>query len=134
MNDLFVTASRQAWRFPSTRGELTTEQLWSMPLLAKNGFDLNSVARSLNQEVKDLGEESFVETRSNPARSTAEGKLELVKSIIAVRQEENRLAEQRAQRAVERARILDALAARENEELTKASKDELLARLAQLDG
>jgi hypothetical protein len=134
MNDLFVTASRQAWRFPSTRGELTTEQLWSMPLLAKNGFDLNSVARGLNQEVKDLGEESFVETRSNPARSTAEGKLELVKSIIAVRQEENRLAEQRAQRAVERARILDALAARENEELTKASKDELLARLAQLDG
>jgi hypothetical protein len=134
MNDLFVTASRQAWRFPSTRGELTTEQLWSMPLLAKNGFDLNSVARGLNQEVKDLGEESFVETRSNPARSTAEGKLELVKSIIAVRQEENRLAEQRAQRAVERARILDALAARESEELTKASKDELLARLAQLDG
>ncbi len=134
MNDLFVTASRQAWRFPSTRGELTTEQLWSMPLLAKNGFDLNSVARSLNQEVKDLGEESFVETRSNPARSTAEGKLELVKSIIAVRQEENRLAEQRAQRAVERARILDALAARESEELTKASKEELLARLAQLDG
>ena len=134
MNDLFVTASRQAWRFPSTRGELTTEQLWSMPLLAKNGFDLNSVARGLNQEVKDLGEESFVETRSNPARSTAEGKLELVKSIIAVRQEENRLAEQRAQRAVERARILDALAARDNEELTKASKEELLARLAQLDG
>jgi hypothetical protein len=134
MNDLFVTASRQAWRFPSSRGELTTEQLWSMPLLAKNGFDLNSVARGLNQEVKDLGEESFVETRSNPARSTAEGKLELVKSIIAVRQEENRLAEQRAQRAVERARILDALAARESEELTKASKDELLARLAQLDG
>ena len=44
------------------------------------------------------------------------------------------LAEQRAQRAVERARILDALAARENEELTKASKEELLARLAQLDG
>jgi hypothetical protein len=35
---------------------------------------------------------------------------------------------------VERARILDALAARESEELTKASKDELLARLAQLDG
>ncbi len=134
MNDLFVAASRQAWRFPSTRGELTTEQLWSMPLLAKNGFDLNSVARSLNQEVKDLGEESFVETRSNPARSTAEGKLELVKSIIAVRQEENRLAEQRTQRAVERARILDALAARESEELTKASKEELLARLAQLDG
>jgi hypothetical protein len=134
MNDLFVTASRQAWRFPSTRGELTTEQLWSMPLLAKNGFDLNSVARGLNQEVKDLGEESFVETRSNPARSTAEGKLELVKSIIAVRQEENRLAEQRAQCDVERARILDALAARESEELTKASKDELLARLAQLDG
>jgi hypothetical protein len=134
MNDLFVTASRQAWRFPSSRGELTTEQLWSMPLLAKNGFDLNSVARGLNQEVKDLGEESFVETRSNPARSTAEGKLELVKSIIAVRQEENRLAEQRAQCDVERARILDALAARESEELTKASKDELLARLAQLDG
>jgi hypothetical protein len=133
MNDLFVSASRQAWRFPSTRGELTTEQLWGMPLLAKNGFDLNSVARALNQAVKELGEESFVDTRSNPERSVAEGKLELVKSIISVRQAENAAAEQRAHRAVERARILDALAARESEELTKSSKDELLARLAQLD-
>lgn len=32
------------------------------------------------------------------------------------------------------AAAMDALAARENEELTKASKEELLARLAQLDG
>ena len=133
-NDLFMRASRQAWRFPSVRGELTTEQLWDMPLLAKNNFDLNTVARELNQAVKSLGEESFVETRSNPARTTAEGRLELVKHIIAIRQAEAKAAEQRVVRADQRRKILDVLEHRDTEELTKASREDLLKKLAELEG
>lgn len=133
MNDIFIRASREAWRFPSVRGDLTSEQLWQMPLIAKSGFDLNSVARGLNQMVKNLGEENFVEVRANPERTSAEGKLELVKHVIAVKQEEIRMAEKRADRNSQRAKILDALAARENEELTKASREDLLAKLAEID-
>jgi hypothetical protein len=133
MNNIFIRASRESWRFPSVRGDLTNEQLWQMPLIAKSGFDLNSVACGLNQMVKNLGEENFVEVRVHPARTSAEGKLELVKYVIAVKQEEISAAEKRADRNSQRAKILDALAARENEELTKASREDLLAKLAEID-
>lgn len=132
--NLFMQASRHAWRFPSVRGDLTTEQLWDMPLLAKNNFDLNTVARDLNQAVKALGEESFVETTANPARSTAEAKLELVKQVIAIRQAEAQAAQERRSRADQRRKILDALEIREQAELTTASKEDLLKKLAELEG
>lgn len=137
MNDLFIQASRKAFRYPSNRGELTTEQLWSLPLLGKNGnqgFDLDSVARALYNTVKDLSEGSFVETRANPRQAEAETKLEVVKFVIATKQAEAKAAEQRVERAAQRAKILDALAARENDELSKASREELLAKLAEIDG
>ncbi len=53
--------------------------------------------------------------------------------MIAVKQEEISAAEKRADRNSQRAKILDALAARENEELTKASREDLLAKLAEID-
>ena len=137
MNDLFVQASREAFRYPSPRGELTTEQLWSLPLLGKGsntGFDLDNVARTLHAQVREHTEASFVDTRPNPRRLEAETKLEVVKHIISVKQEERRAAEARLERANKRRVILDALAARETEELNRASREELLAKLAELDG
>lgn len=133
-DNLFMRASRRAWRFPSSRGELTVEQLWHMPLLAKNNFDLNTVARELNQAVKALGEESFVDMNVNVDRTDAEGKLMLVKQIIAVRQAEQKAAEQRVQRADQRRKILDVLERRDHEELTNASREDLLKKLAELEG
>ena len=133
-NDLFIRASRRAWRFPSVRGELTTEQLWDLPLLAKNGFDLNSVARDLNQAVKALGEENFVEVQISTGRSDAEGRLALVKHVIATKQAEAKAAEQRVVRADKRRKILDVLEIRDTEELSNASREDLLKQLAELDG
>jgi hypothetical protein len=137
MNDLFVQASREAFRYPSSRGELSTEQLWQLPLLGKganSGFDLDSVARALHTTVREHTEASFVDTRPNQRRLEAETKLEVVKHIISVKQEERRAAEARVERADKRRVILDALAARETEELNRASREELLAKLAELDG
>jgi DNA-binding MarR family transcriptional regulator len=137
MNDLFIQASRKAFRYPSTRGEITTEQLWHLPLLGKNGnagFDLDMVARTINNIVKELSEGSFVETRANPQQAEMEAKLEVVKFVIATKQEEAKAAELRVARAEKRRKILDALDARDSEELTKASREELLAKLSELDG
>ena len=137
MNDLFIQATREGFRYPSSRGELTTEQLWQLPLLGKGGntgFDLDSVARALHSTVREHTEASFVDTRPNPRLREAETKLEVVKYIISVKQEERRAAEAQVERANKRRVILDALAARETEELNRASREELLAKLAELDG
>jgi len=135
MHDLFIQATRAAYRYPSNRGEITTEQLWDMPLLSKgNGFDLDTVARTLNASIKAMGEESFVETRSNPRKVEAEAKLEVVKFVIATKQAEIKAAEQRANRLLERRKILDALAELEAKELSASSKEDLLKRLSELEG
>lgn len=131
-NDLFVRAARKKYRFDSARGELTTEQLWDLPLLGRNSFDLDSVARSVNFALKAMGEESFVE-KANPEQADAAAKLEIVKFVIAAKQAEAKAAEQRVERAAKRRKILDALADQENRELTSASKEELLKRLEALD-
>lgn len=134
MDDLFINATRNGYRYPTSRGEVTTEQLWGMRLQSKgSGFDLDSVARNIYNTIKELSEGSFVETKSNPRLSEAENMLEVVKFIIATKQNEIKLSEKRMERSIQRAKILDALAARENEELTKASRDELLAKLAELE-
>lgn len=133
MSNLFEIASRKAYRFQSNRGDLTTEQLWELPLTSRGGFDLDSVAKAVNAELKSVTEESFVATRVNPRKGDLETKLDVLKYIIAVKIAEAEAVTARVAKQEKRAKILDALAAKENEELTQASKDDLLKQLAELD-
>lgn len=130
--NLFLEASRQKFRFPSERGDLTVEQLWELPLTARNGFSLNAVAVAVNTELKGLAEESFVDTSSDPRRPILQQKLDLVKAIIAIRQEENRLATEKASVEALKKRLREAISAKEEEKLLSGSPEELRARLAAL--
>jgi hypothetical protein len=132
MNDLFITASRRKFRFASERGDLTVEQLWDMPLTAKSGFDLNNVARGVNNELKGLAEESFVETSTNPRRKTLEQMLEIVKTVIATKQAESKAATESAAKAALRAKLAEAIERKKDEKLDSASIEELEAQLAAL--
>jgi len=130
--NLFEVATRQKYRFASNKGELTTEQLWELPLKAKNGFDLDTVARSVYQDLKATSEESFVEVSQNPNKAVLEQKLEIVKHIIAVKQDERKKAEEKAANAAERKRLLEILAKRQDEELEGLSKEEIEQRIKEL--
>lgn len=134
-DDMFARATREAFRYASAHGFISTEQLWQLPLIGRGqnaGFDLDSVARTINAEIKALGEESFVE-KENPQRAVAVARLEVVKAVIAYRQAEAKAQEKRAADASERKAILEALDNRKRADLSAASVDELKARLAALD-
>lgn len=131
--NLFEVATRRKYRFASNKGELTTEQLWELPLKAQNGFDLDSVARAIFKELKAADEESFVEVSKDTGQDILEQKLELVKHIIAVKQDEQKKAANRAAMAAERKRLLEVLAQREDEELKGLSKEEAEKRLNDLE-
>lgn len=132
MTDIFVSATRKKFRFASERGELTTEQLWDLPLTSKNGFNLNAVAIAVNTELKGIAEESFVEVSSNPRRKELEGMLEVVKYIIAVKQEEAKAATERVAKQALKRKLQEAIEAKEGEALLGASLDDLKAQLAAL--
>ena len=68
MSNIFEAATRKALRFATERGPVTVEQLWQMPLQAKNLFDLDSVAKDCNAKVKSFAEESFVTPTNTPAK------------------------------------------------------------------
>lgn len=133
--NIFEKATRQKLRFASTRGELTIEQLWDIPLLAKNGngFDLDTIAKSVNRELKEVAEESFVAT-ANPARTTLELKLEILKHIISVKLDERSKAEKAESNRAERERLMEILQKKKDAQLEDLSVEEIQARLDALKG
>lgn len=129
---MFEKASKQKLRFESTKGLLTTEDLWDLPLSSRSGFDLDSVAKEVNQKLKAEVEESFVQTTTNSAANQLNLKLEILKHIIADKQAKAREAEQRVMQAQARQKLEDVLAKKKDSELENLSIEEIQARLASL--
>ena len=111
MTDIYKYAAQNGLRFPSDRGELTAEDLFDLPLSARSGFDLDNVAKAVNNELKACGEESFVSTAINPKKKPLEVALDIVKDVIATKQAQNADALARQHKSEERRKILDALSA-----------------------
>lgn len=134
MNNIFETASRQAVRFTSVRGALSTEDLWAIPLKSTDGFNLNAVAQMVSRDLKALGEESFVDEGESPGRALLTLRLDIVKHIIAVKQAQVREAATRAANKIEQQKILAALADKEEQALLALTPAKLRARLKELGG
>ena len=131
--NMFEYATRNKIRFSSTKGELTVENLWDLPLLSKDGFDLDAVARTANKTLKDLTEESFVRTERTPKIAKAEATLEIVKHVISVKLAEEEAAKKRAANKVERDKTLAILAEKQEGKLSALSEKELQKRIADLE-
>lgn len=130
---MYKFAAQNKLRFPSVRGDLLVEQLFDLPLKSNSGFDLDNIARSINKELKAIGEESFVENNYDPRKKTLENSLEIVKDVIKTKQEENMLRLNKMKKTEERKKILDAMAAKKEQQLSQASLEELEAKLAALE-
>ena len=130
--NIFEQASQQKLRFPSVKGELTTEQLWDLPLQSKNQFDLDTVAKTVNNELKNVTEESFVATTTSPVKTILELKFEIVKHVIAVRIATNAAARDQAARKAEKDKLIGILADKQDEALKGLTPEEIQTRIAAL--
>lgn len=132
--ELLIRASRTAIRFPSSKGMLTLEDLWTLPLTTNQGSgSLDAIARTVHQSIQNETTVSFVETKPNPRLRVLNDQMEILRGVIKIRLEENQKALESKAKAEKRRKLLDALETKENQELTTASKDELLKQLAELD-
>ena len=129
---IFEKATQEKFRYPSTKGLLTTEQLWELPLTAKSGFSLDDVAKAVNAELKAIDTESFVATETNPAKATLETKLEVVKHVIAFRLAEDQTAKAAAAKKLEKEKLLAVLGRKQDAVLENLTEAELLARINNL--
>ncbi len=131
MVNLFEIAARRKFRFPSSKGDLTVEQLFDVPLQSRNGFDLNSVAKSCSAAVKAAGEENFVGTQT-PGQEELVQKLDLVKHVIKVKLDETAAAETALARRQQARKLEDLLGRKEDQALETLTPDEIKAQLALL--
>lgn len=129
----FEYVTRNKLRFPSTKGELTVEQLWDVPLRSRDDFNLNTIAKAANKAWKDISEESFVETKKTVVHERLEMVFEVVKYVIDVKLAEEKAAEKKAENAKEKARLLEILAEKQDGKLSALSETELKKRIAALE-
>ena len=125
--NVFEQASRQKFRFSTTRGNITTEDLWDLSL-----DDLDTVAKGINKLVKASEEESFVK-KTSTGNKKAVTQLEVVKSIIATKLEEQENRKLATERKAKREKLLELIAQKEDTAMSKKSIASLKAELDKLD-
>lgn len=130
--NIFEYAARNKLRFQSSRGDLTAEQLWDVPLRSRDDFNLNAVAKTANKALKDISEESFVETAKTPEHDRREIALGVVKHVIDVKLDEDLAAKKRADNKIEKEKLLAILAEKQAGKLSELSEKELQKRIAAL--
>lgn len=126
--NLFKLAARRKTRFPSTKGQLTAEQLYSLTLP-----DLDATARAINTDLKSITEDSFIQTTPDPRRGELQDALDLVIEVIADKQADRAVAAKRASNAGLRQVLLAAKARKEEDKLSQASIEDIDKQLAALD-
>lgn len=124
--NIFQYAAKKKLRFPY-KGNITTEQLYE--LSAENLDDIYGRLKAEEKESQQV--ESLL--NAAPVDKDLEVKILIIKDIVGEKQAERIKAEKAAVRKAERQRLLEALAGKEAEELSKATKDEILDKLAALD-
>lgn len=132
-NNIFEYATRARLRFASDKGELTTEQLWDVPLRSRDNFNLNVIAKLASRALKEISEESFVETTRTPEHTRREAALEVVRHVIDTKLAEEERAKKRAENKQEREKLLQILAEKQAGKLSELSEKELQRRIAALD-
>jgi hypothetical protein len=130
---MFEKAARTKLRFPSTRGELSAEQLWDLPLTSRSGFDLDTIAREINQNLKASTEDSFVTVRVNPMKDRFELSLDILKHIIQVKLDEIAEAARISARRAEKSRLVEILDQKKDQALLNLTPEEIQQRIAALE-
>lgn len=131
---MFDIATREKYRFDSIRGQLTTEQLWDVPLRSRDGFDLDAIARGLSRQVKAAEEISFVDSTPTEDSRRLTAQLEVVKFVIKTKLDEDAARMAAARMKQERQSLLALLDKRREAALENLSEAEIRARLDVLDG
>lgn len=131
--NLFEIASKKKFRYPSAKGELSTEQLWDLPLESKTNVDLNSVAKAVNAALKAEQEEDFVSPKTNSTKNQLEMKLEVLKYVIADKKKAAEDAKKRMENAERRQKLLAALEDKQNDALKGMTPEQILAELEKLE-
>ena len=119
---MFEAAARNKYRFPF-RGQISVEDLWDLSLT-----DLDSVFKALNSQKKQESEESLL-AEPSAADAELENKIKIVRHIVSVKMAEKNAAQAAREKKERNQRIMEIIAAKQDEALQGKSIEELQAML-----
>ncbi len=125
--DIFMRATKQKVRWETSKGVLSVEDVWDLSL-----EQLNTIAVKLNKEIKESGEENFLD--DSPAVSpVVKLKFDVVIAIMDHKKTLKAAAETRAKNKEEKQKLLRLLEQREDEEMASLSKEDILKKLGDME-
>lgn len=131
--NIFEVATRQKLRFETSKGLLSLEDLWDLPLTSATGKAcLDEIALVLHKQLRATADVvSFVDNTAaqNP---TIQLRFDLVKHVIEQRKLENAEAANAKARAETKQQILAALAKKRENAVDAMTEEQLLKKLAEL--
>jgi hypothetical protein len=132
MSTIFEKASRLKLRFETSRGLISAEDLWDLPLTSNTGkVNLDDIARGLHSQLKNDSNVSFVHL-DRKSDETIQLRFDIVKHVIDSRLEENKANLQARDNAAKKQKLLEILAEKQDGDLKNKSADELQKLIAEL--
>jgi hypothetical protein len=122
---MFEIATRTKMRF-QFKGPKSVEEIWDLPV-----EDLDSIFKSLNTQLKQVKEESLLNTKSK-ADQALDIQVEIVKYIVQVKLAEQAAKLQAKEIAAKKQLLYQALANRENKDMEGKSAEEIRAMIEAL--
>ena len=123
---IFEMATRSKLRFPSTKGELSVEDLWDL-----SDKDLDVVYKNLkDQEVRSSEESLLDDANVDPKLTAAIG---IVKYIFTTKRNERLAEKERINKKLTQRKYIDALSKKQDEAIEKMSEAELRAMIDSLE-
>lgn len=123
---IFEKASKAKLRFSTSRGQLSTEDLWDLSLES-----LDQIAVAIDKALETAGKKSFIGKRDT-TNTALELQLEILKHIIEVKFAEKDAKAKRVERNAQLAQLKELAASKSNEALQGKSLEEINKMIAEL--
>jgi hypothetical protein len=115
----FQLASKQKLRFQTTKGSLSTEQLWDLSIT-----ELDDLAVSLEKEYKDSAKKSFVIKKSEKDKTT-KLRFDICLEILDFKVDEQNSLREVAEKKEHNAKIIQLISEKQDDALKGKSIKEL---------
>ena len=124
--NMFEVATRKRFRFPF-KGLISAEDLWILPVR-----DLDSIFKILNSELKQIKEESLLESKTQQDEEL-DIKIQIIKYIVNFKLIEEQAKTDAKKKKEQKQKILELIASKKDADLQTKSIEELQNMLDELN-
>lgn len=134
MENIFEQGTRKKLRFQTTKGLISIEDLWGLPLesTTHDNFDLENVAAIVDAKMETSGKKKFTKASTGPDATEAL-KMAIIMHIIDFKNAANAEEADRAAKKSKRDKIIGLMANKQDEKDAGKSMKQLQKELDELD-